>query len=79
MQGVHEGVEAAAMRHADDDLLHAELAAALKQQIAAAEQKAGRPLQLVFYVSTPPTVQVFAHPRHTVFCAAMRVVAKGHQ
>jgi glucose-6-phosphate 1-dehydrogenase len=30
--------------------------AALKEQIAAAEQRAGRPLQLVFYVSTPPTV-----------------------
>ena len=30
--------------------------AALKEQIAAAERKAGRPLQLVFYVSTPPTV-----------------------
>ena len=30
--------------------------AALLAQIAAAEQRAGRPLQLVFYVSTPPTV-----------------------
>ncbi|NBY35925.1 MAG: glucose-6-phosphate dehydrogenase, partial [Verrucomicrobia bacterium] len=30
--------------------------AALKEQIAAAEKRAGRPLQLVFYVSTPPTV-----------------------
>ncbi len=29
---------------------------ALKNQIEQAEQKAGRPLQLVFYVSTPPTV-----------------------
>ncbi len=29
---------------------------ALKQRIAAAEKAAGRPLQLVFYVSTPPTV-----------------------
>ena len=30
--------------------------AALKEQIAAAEKRAGRPLQLVFYVSTPPSV-----------------------
>ena len=29
---------------------------ALKAQIAAAEKRAGRPLQLVFYVSTPPSV-----------------------